>query len=149
MILDKFSLKGKVAIVTGATGGLGRGITLALAEAGADLVLVSRTFSLLKIVAKKMKNLNQQALPISANVTKKEEVNLVIEKTLEKFGKIDILVNGAGITHRSIIEDFPEELWDEVIDTNLKGAFLFSQAAGKAKIIMERRCFYEQESRYL
>ena len=134
MILDKFSLKGKVAIVTGATGGLGKGITLALAEAGADLVLVSRTFSLLKIVAKKMKNLNQQALPISANVTKKEEVNLVIEKTLEKFGKIDILVNSAGINHRSIIEDFPEELWDEVIDTNLKGAFLFSQAVGKFMI---------------
>jgi 2-deoxy-D-gluconate 3-dehydrogenase len=134
MILDKFSLKGKVAIVTGATGGLGRGITLALSEAGADLVLVSRTLSSLKIVAKEIENLDRQALIISANVTKKEEVNLVIEKTLEKFGKIDILVNGAGITHRSIIEDFPEELWDKVIDTNLKGAFLFSQAAGKVMI---------------
>jgi NADP-dependent 3-hydroxy acid dehydrogenase YdfG len=92
MILDKFSLKGKVAIVTGATGGLGRGITLALSEAGADLVLVSRTLSSLKIVAKEIENLDRQALITSANVTKKEEVNLVIEKTLEKFGKIDILV---------------------------------------------------------
>lgn len=134
MILDKFSLKGKVAIVTGATGGLGRGITLALAEAGADLVLVSRNFSLLKIVAKKIKNLNQQAFPISANVIKKEEIDLVIKETLEKFTKIDILVNGAGITRRSIVEDFPEEFWDEVIDTNLKGAFLFSKAVGKVMI---------------
>ena len=134
MILDRFNLKAKVAIVTGAAGGLAGGITLALAEAGADLVLVDRNFSLLKIVANKIKNLNQQAFPINADVTKKEEVNLVIEKTLEKFGKIDILVNGAGINKRSIVEDFPEEFWDEVINVNLKGAFLFSQAVGKVMI---------------
>ena len=91
MILDKFSLKGKVAIVTGATDGLGGSISLTLAEAGADLVLASRTFSLLKIVAKKIEKLNRQALVITVNVTKKEEINLAIEKILEEYGKIDIL----------------------------------------------------------
>jgi len=87
-----------------------------------------------------MNNLNQQVLLISVNVTKKEEANLVVEKNLEKFGKIDILVNSAGITHRrSIIKDFPEELRDEVIDINLKGAFLFKiKKPPSLKVVMDK-----------
>lgn len=134
MILDKFNLTNKVAIVTGAGSGLGRGMALALSEAGANLVLVGRRLSLLQEVAKLIKKTNQQTFCFNADVSKKEEVEDVVEKTVEIFGKIDILTNSAGINRRSLVEDFSEKDWDIVIDINLKGTFLFSQAVGKVMI---------------
>lgn len=132
--LDKFRLKDKVAIVTGASGGLGRGIALALSEAGANLILVSRRLPLLQEVAKLTSKANQQTLCFNADVSKKEQVEHTVEEVVKIFGKIDILVNTAGINRRNLVEEFSEEDWDAVIDINLKGTFLFTQAVGKVMI---------------
>lgn len=134
MILKKFNLKDKVAIVTGASSGLGKGIALALSEAGANLVLVSRRLQLLQEVAELTSKSNQQTLCFSADVSKKEQVEHVVEEIVKIFGKIDILVNTAGINRRAAVECFSEKDWDEVININLKGTFLCSQAVGKVMI---------------
>jgi len=89
--LDKFSFKNKVAIITGASGGLGRGIVLALSEAGANLILVSRRLPLLQEVAKSTSKANQQTLCFNADVSKKEQVEHTVEEVVKIFGKIDIL----------------------------------------------------------
>jgi len=134
MILDKFNLKNKVAIVTGASSGLGKGMAIALSEAGANLALVDINISLLQEIVKPIKKTNQQIFCFGADVSKKEEVEHVVEETVKKFSKIDILVNVAGINRRNLAENFSEEDWDLVIDVNLKGTFLFSQAVGKVMI---------------
>ena len=134
MILDKFNLKDKVAIVTGASSGLGKGIALALSEAGASLVLVSRRLQLLQEVAKLINKKDQECFCFSADVSKKEQVKHTVEEAVKIFGKIDILVNTAGINRRNLVENFSEEDWNAVIDINLKGTFLFSQAVGKVMI---------------
>lgn len=134
MILDKFNLKNKVAIVTGASSGLGRGMAIALSEAGADLALVDINFPLLQEVVKLIKKANQQIIYFSADISKKEQVEHVVEEAVKNFGKIDILINAAGINRRNLAENFSEEDWDQVIDINLKGTFLFSQAVGKVMI---------------
>jgi len=134
MILEKFNLKDKVAIVTGASSGLGKGIALALSEAGANLVLVSRRLQLLQEVAKLINKKDQECFCFSADVSKKEQVEHTVEEVVKIFGKIDILVNTAGINRRNLVENFSEEDWNAVIDINLKGTFLFSQAVGKVMI---------------
>jgi len=138
MILDEFSLKGKVAIVTGASSGLGRGIALALSEAGANLVLVSRRLQLLQEVAKLINKKDQECFCFSTDVSKKEQVEHTVKEAVKIFRKIDILVNVAGINRRNLLENFTEEDWDAVIDINLKGTFLFSQAVGKVMIKQEK-----------
>ena len=134
MILDKFNLKDKVAIVTGASSGLGKGMALALSEAGANLVIVSRRLHLLQEVAKLINKKDQKCFCLSADVSKKEQVEHTVEEAVKIFGKIDILVNTAGINRRNLVENFSEEDWNAVIDINLKGTFLFSQAVGKMMI---------------
>lgn len=134
MILDKFNLKDKVVIVTGASSGLGKGMALALSEAGANLVLVSRRLQLLQEVARLTSKKGQKCFCFSADVSKKEQVEHTVEEAVKIFGKIDILVNVAGINRRNLAENFSEEDWDLVIDINLKGTFLFSQAVGKVMI---------------
>lgn len=134
MILEKFNLKGKVAIVTGASSGLGKGMALALSEAGDDLVIVSRRLHLLQEVAKLINKKDQKCFCFSADVSKKEQVEHTVEEAVKIFGKIDILVNTAGINRRNLVENFSEEDWDAVINTNLKGTFLFLQAVGKVMI---------------
>ena len=134
MILDKMSLNGKVGIVTGASKGLGRSMALGLAEAGADLALVSRGMPDLMKIADEVKKLGRKVLPISADVSDLKQIDEVIEKVLAEFGKIDILVNNAGTTVRLNIEDFTEEAWDTVMDLNIKGAFFCAQAVGKVMI---------------
>ena len=134
MILDKFRLDGKIAILTGASGGIGKGMSIALAEAGADMVIVDRQMNLLEEVAKEIKKVGRQVLPLCVDVSKKSEVEMMVEKTLERFGKINILVCGAGINRRTPPEDFSEKDWDDVINVNLKGVFLFNQAVGRVMI---------------
>lgn len=134
MILDKMSLTGKIAVVTGASRGLGRAMALGLAEAGADLALVSRNMQRLKEVASEVEKLGRSALPVSADVSSLEDINSMVKKVVDEFGRIDILINNAGTTVRMAAEDFTEEGWNEVIDVNMKGVFFCAQAVGKVMI---------------
>lgn len=134
MILDEMSLTGKTAIVTGASRGLGKAMALGLAEAGADVVLVSRGMPELRAAAQEIGRLGRSALPISADVSNLKDVGAMVERVVSEFGRIDILVNNAGTTVRMPSESFTEEAWDKVIDVNLKGAFFCAQAVGKVMI---------------
>lgn len=134
MSLDLFSLEGKVALVTGASRGLGRGMALALAGAGADVVLVSRTLPLLKEVMAEVNKLGRQALPIAADVTRIVEVEAIVQKVVDHFGHIDVLVTAAGINIRQPAVELAERNWDQVIDVDLRAVFFTCQAVGKVMI---------------
>lgn len=128
-ILDKFSLAGKVAIVTGATRGLGQGIAVGLASAGADIVGVGT--SNLNETKQKVEALGRRFVEIKANLISQETIPQIIEETIKQFGKIDILVNNAGIIRREDAIDFTEKNWDDVMNINLKTTFFLSQAVAK------------------
>jgi len=127
-----FDLSGKVAIVTGANGGIGQAIALALADAGADIAAVGRTPA--EETAAKARALGRKVEMISADLSTIEPVGRVVDETLATLGRLDILVNNAGIIRRADAVDFTEEDWDAVIDTNLKSVFFLSQAAGRHMI---------------
>jgi 2-deoxy-D-gluconate 3-dehydrogenase len=126
---NPFDLSGKVAIVTGANGGIGQAIALALAQAGADIAAVGRSSAVETIASARA--LGRKAEMISADLSTIEPVQRVIEETIAKLGRLDILVNNAGIIRRADAVDFTEEDWDAVIDTNLKSVFFLAQAAGR------------------
>ena len=134
MIYDMFNLENKIAIVTGASSGIGKSIVLTLTEAKANVILVSRRLDVLNHLVKHITKRGQKAIAIKADISKKVEVDRIVQETLKEFFKIDILVNSAGINRRAPIENFSEEDWDDVINTNLKGAFLCSQAVGRIMI---------------
>lgn len=129
MILDKFKLDGKVAIVTGASTGLGQGMAIALAEAGADIVGVD--YVPCTETKQKIESIGRRFLEIQANLMTIEPINMIIEKTIQEFGKLDILVNNAGIIRRCDAIDFTEKDWDDVLAINLKTVFFFCQAAAR------------------
>jgi 2-deoxy-D-gluconate 3-dehydrogenase len=129
MILDNFSLAGKVAIVTGCSTGLGQGIALGLAEAGAHIVGVDYVEA--PETKAKVEALGKKFLGITANLMTTEPVQGIIDKAVKEFGKVDILVNNAGIIRRQDAIEFTEQNWDDVININLKTVFFFSQAIAK------------------
>jgi 2-deoxy-D-gluconate 3-dehydrogenase len=130
MILDLFRLDGKTAIVTGASRGLGQGMAVALAEAGTDVALLSTNKSNLQQTAELIAKYNRKALQISCDVTKKEDIKNTIDSVMKEFGRIDILVNNAGIQRRAPAEEFTDEDWDIVMDTNLKSVFRLCRDVG-------------------
>lgn len=132
MILDKFKLDGKVAIVTGAARGLGQGISEGLAEAGADVALVDILDTSESKV--KIEKLGRKAISIKADLGKKESVDTIISETLNGFGRIDILFNNAGIIRRAPLTEFSEKDWDDVININQRTLFFLSQAVAKQMI---------------
>ena len=134
MILEKFSLKGKAGIVTGASRGIGKGIAEGLVQAGANLAICARSLPALEKTAEELRKYGTEVIPIKADVSMKAEVEKLVNKTVEEFGRIDFLFNNAGITYRAPSEDFPEEWWDEVIRVNLKSVFLCSQAVARVMI---------------
>ena len=138
MISDKLRLDGKVALVTGASRGLGRAMALGLAEAGADVAVVSRTKKALNALVEEIRALGRRGLSIRADVTDRDEVEELVRRTMEAFGRIDILVNNAGTIFRAAAEEYPEEAWDRVMAVNLKGVFLCCQAVGKVMIAQRR-----------
>ena len=129
MILDKFNLSGKVAIVTGSSTGLGEGMAYGLAEAGADIVGVYNND--LPENQKKIEALGRRFLGIQADLSNISMVADIVGKTVEAFGRLDILVNNAGIIIRNNSVDFTEEQWDDVVNINLKTLFFLSQAAAR------------------
>lgn len=132
MILDKFKLDGKVAIVTGAARGLGQGIAIGFAEAGADVALVDILPT--HETEKKIKDIKRKTISINADLISIDCINPIIKTTIEKLGHIDILVNNAGIIRRSPITEFTEKDWDDVININQKTLFFLSQAVAKVMI---------------
>ncbi len=123
-----FSLSDRVAIVTGGSKGLGKAITLALSEGGANTVVVSRHLSEAQGVAKEAESLGPESLAIESDVTNYSDVVRMVEEAISYFGKIDILVNNAGINLRKPILDFTVEEWDKILATNLIACYICSKA---------------------
>jgi len=131
MEYPNFGLDGRKAIVTGGNKGIGKGIAICLAHAGADVFVTGRTEDELKDVCSQIHDVGRASDYAMMDVRVKSEVDLMAEKALDTFGRIDILVNNAGVSDVLPAEDHTEEIWDNIIDTNLKGVFLCSQAIGK------------------
>jgi NAD(P)-dependent dehydrogenase (short-subunit alcohol dehydrogenase family) len=141
-ILDRFRLDGRVALVTGAGQGIGRGFAHALGEAGAAVAVVDMVTASAVNVADELAVKGIEALAVTADVTKADQVQAMIDAILTKWGKLTIAVNNAGIADWSAAEDVSEANWDKINDVNLKGVFLCAQAearvmlpAGYGKII--------------
>ncbi|MFZ5366112.1 MAG: SDR family NAD(P)-dependent oxidoreductase [Patescibacteria group bacterium] len=127
-----FDLTGKKALVTGASRGIGRGIALALARQGADVVVNFRSNGEeAEKVVSEIKALGRDSFAVQADISNKESVGKMFGEVKTKWGKLDILVNNAGIVQFAPFEELTEEQWDAVLDTNLKGQFLCSQEAVK------------------
>jgi 3-oxoacyl-[acyl-carrier protein] reductase len=123
--------KGKIAVVTGASRGIGRSISLALSAAGATIVAMDMDQAATDAVVAELKAAGGKALAVVGNVTVPEDTERMIEAAINEFGRVDILVNNAGITRDGIFLRMKEEDWDAVLSVNLKGAFLCSRAASK------------------
>jgi 2-deoxy-D-gluconate 3-dehydrogenase len=131
-ILDLFKLNGKVAIVTGAARGLGQGLSLAMAEAGADVVAVDLLEQ--ADTRAKVEALGRRCATVQADLSKTSEIPKIIETALKTFGHIDILFNNAGIIRRADLVDFSEKDWDDVININQRTLFFLSQAVAREMI---------------
>lgn len=127
-----FDLSGKTAVVTGANTGIGQGIAIALAQAGANIALVGRSDA--NETAEKVEALGRKAAIIRADLSSIEPCEAVIAEAVEKLGGVDILVNNAGIIRRNDALDFTEDDWDSVMDTNIKSLFFLCQAAAKVMV---------------
>ena len=131
---DLFDLTGKVAIVTGGAGGIGRAQALGLADAGADVVVTSRQLEHLEQVASDIKAKGRKALAVTVDVVNEKSVADMVAQVLKEFPRIDILANTAGIAIRKPAESFPIDEWQQVMDINARGTFLCCQAVGREMI---------------
>jgi NAD(P)-dependent dehydrogenase (short-subunit alcohol dehydrogenase family) len=127
-------LSGRVAVVTGGTTGLGKAIALALAAAGADLVASSRHLEQVENVAAGIEALKRRTLRVTCDVGVAREVEALHDAVIEEFGKVDILVNAAGITHKAPAEELKEEDWERVMNTNLTGTLRGCQVFGRTMV---------------
>jgi gluconate 5-dehydrogenase len=124
---DLFDLKGRIAVVTGASSGLGADAAVAYAEYGADVALLARRVEKLGETAKKVEAFGRRALPVACDVTDEQSVSVAIEKVIETFGQIDILLNNAGIAVGGGVDTLQLEDWNRIVATNLTGVFLVSK----------------------
>jgi len=134
MSLDLFDLTGKIAIVTGGSRGLGQYFARALAHAGADLVITSRTLDSLKEFTSEIESLGRRALPLALDVRDHQSIQKMVEAAWEHYGKLDILVNNAGCNVRKPAVDVSWDDWNLVLNTNLRGGFFVAQAVAKKMI---------------
>jgi NAD(P)-dependent dehydrogenase (short-subunit alcohol dehydrogenase family) len=132
--LSSFGLENQIAIVTGASQGIGRTLAIALAQAGADVALVSRTRADLETVAKEVEGEGRQALVIPADIQDVSQIRKLVDEVHTTFGKIDILINNAAWTATVEALEATEKEWDQTLDTSLKAIFFASQAAAKIMI---------------
>ena len=134
--MDLFSLKNKTAIVTGGGKGLGAQMARVLALAGANVVVCSRDLEACEKVSGELVSLGAQSLAIACDVTSQKDIQNVIDQTVAHFGTIDILINNSGTSWMAPALELPADKWDKVMNVNVRGVFLFSQAAAK---VMKRQ----------
>ena len=125
--MSMFDLTGKVAVVTGASSGLGADAALAYAQAGADVALLARRKEKLDAVKEQIEKLGKKVIAVQCDVTSEESVKNAIAEVYEKMGKVDILLNNAGVAVRGGVHTLTEEEWNRSFDTNVKGIFLVSK----------------------
>jgi 3-oxoacyl-[acyl-carrier protein] reductase len=132
------ALAGQVAVVTGGTRGIGLATVRLLAEGGASMVVSGRDEDRLEAVARELEGTGAPVLTVAADAAKREDADRLVEATRERFGRIDVLVNNAGITRDQLLVRMKDEDWDQVLDTNLRGVFLMTRAVGKVMIRQKR-----------
>jgi NAD(P)-dependent dehydrogenase (short-subunit alcohol dehydrogenase family) len=133
-MLKMFDLTGKVAVVVGGHGGIGKAIALGLADAGADVVVASRSIEPLKAAAKEIQAKGRKSLAVSVDIVDIKSVNEMVNTIIKTFPRIDILVNAAGLAIRKPADTFPIEEFNQVMDVNVTGTFTVCQAIGKLMI---------------
>src|SRR2546423_3033802 len=133
-VQDLFDLTGRTAVVTGGGSGIGRQMAGALAELGANIVLCARKVERCEQAAEELAELGVRAIGLRCDVRDPAEVQAVVDRTLEELGRLDVLVNNAGTSWGAPAEETPLEGWQKVVDVNLTGVFLFSQAAGRVML---------------
>lgn len=134
MDVSQFSIEGKVALVTGASRGIGEATALCFAKAGADVILASRKQEELDRVAAEVQKFGVRALPVATHAGRMDQIENLVARSVSEFGKIDILVNNAGTTVAQPALEFTEKAWDSVMNLNLKGVFFLSQAVAKVMV---------------
>jgi NAD(P)-dependent dehydrogenase (short-subunit alcohol dehydrogenase family) len=142
----RFDLNGQTALVTGAARGLGRAISLALAQAGADIALGLRDVHAHGGLVAEIEKLGRQALPLPMNMTRLDEIRNAVDMAAARFGSLDVLVNNAGIAPGNLAENVSEEDFDLTLAVNLKGTFFASQAAARVMIPRKRGCIINMSS---
>jgi len=133
-VRELFDLSGRVAVVTGGSIGLGRQMAAALSEAGAKLVLCARNKERCDLAASELQKTGADVLSLGCDVKKPESVQAVVDQAVERFGRIDILINNAGTSWGAPVEEMKLEQWNKVLETNITGTFLFCQAAGRVMV---------------
>ena len=131
MILEKFNLKGKSGIVTGAGSGIGLGLATGLVQAGAEIAIAGRNLDKLEKAAEALRQYGGPIIPLQMDMGKMEDIKRLVDNTVQEFGKIDFLFNNACIIRRNPCEDFLESDWDDMLNINLKGPFFLAQAVAK------------------
>ncbi len=131
MILDKFNLKGKTALITGCSRGIGKAIALGLAEAGADIICLYRKKTKSKMFNAQINSLNKKLFSYQADLSNRDEIYEFIKLLMENDVKIDILVNNGGIIRRKNTIDYSDDDWDEVMEVNLNSQFIITREIGK------------------
>jgi NAD(P)-dependent dehydrogenase (short-subunit alcohol dehydrogenase family) len=134
----QFDLSGQVALVTGAARGLGRAISLALANAGADVALGLRNRATAADLVQEIEAMGRKAIPLQMDMAHLDQINSAVEESVAHFGRLDILVNNAGVAPGHRAEDFTEEDFDYTMAVNVKGTFFASQAAGR--VMIRQKC---------
>ena len=131
-----FSLDGKVAIITGGKQGIGKAIALAMAQVGADVAVCSRVIEdgKLKLVADEIKDLGRRSLAVQTDITRRADVDTLVQTVINEFGRIDIMVNNAGVLIQAPLLELSEEDWDKTIDTHLKGYYFCCQVVGRKMV---------------
>jgi NAD(P)-dependent dehydrogenase (short-subunit alcohol dehydrogenase family) len=142
----RFDLAGDVALVTGAARGLGRAISLALAHAGADIALGLRDVTTGGELAREIGAMGRRVLPLQMDMTRLDQIVRAVDETAAHFGRLDLLVNNAGLAPENPAEDVREKDFDLTLTVNLKGTFFASQAAGRVMIRQERGCIVNMGS---
>ncbi|MBA7466086.1 2-dehydro-3-deoxy-D-gluconate 5-dehydrogenase [subsurface metagenome] len=134
MSIPNLSLEGQVAIVTGGGTGIGRSIALEFAKAGADVVVASRRLPVLEEVGREVTVLGKRSLAVQTDISRKTDVDNLVQRVMDKFGVIDILLNNVGVVIRHPLLEASEDDWDQTMNIDLKGYFLCCQAVGKKMV---------------